>query len=92
MVGPETLCTLLTEAERLNDKSTLLQGVNPAGIKRKYRQSTPDEQLTMSDEKKFKKEERRIRKKTEKADKSYRKPYSAVSHSLAKARGRRYQK
>ena len=61
MVGPETLCTLLAEAEKWNDKSTLLQGVKPAGIKRKYRQSTPDEQLTMSDEEKFKEEERRIR-------------------------------
>jgi hypothetical protein len=64
MVGPETLCTLLAEAEKWNDKSTLLQGVKPARIKRKYRQRTPDEQLTMSDEEKIIEEERRIRRKT----------------------------
>lgn len=40
-------------------------------MKRKYRQRTPDEQLTMSDEKKVIEEERRMRRKTEKADKSY---------------------
>ena len=62
---------MLVEAEKWNDKSTLLQGVKPARIKRKYRQRTPDERLTMSDEEKVIEEERRIRRKTEKADKSY---------------------
>jgi len=71
IVDPGTLCTLLAKAERWNDKSTLLQGVKPARIKRKYRQRTPDEQLTMSDEEKVVEEERRMRRKTEKADKSY---------------------
>jgi len=45
--------------------------VKPVRIKRKYRQRTPDEQLTMSDEEKVIEEERRMRRKTEKADKSY---------------------
>jgi hypothetical protein len=71
IVDPETLCTLLAKAERWNDKSTLLQGVKPARIKRKYRQQTPDEQLTMSDEEKVIEEERRMRRKRENEDKSY---------------------
>lgn len=62
---------MLAEAEKWNDKSTLLQGVKPARIKRKYRQRTPDEQLTMSDEERITEEERRIRRKTEKEDKPY---------------------
>jgi hypothetical protein len=62
---------LLAEVEKWNDKSILLQGVKPVRIKRKYRQRTPDEQLTISDEEKVIKEERRMRRKTEKADKSY---------------------
>ena len=62
---------MLAKAEKWNDKSTLLQGVKPAQIKRKYRQGTPEEQLTMSDEEKVIEEERRMRRKTEKADKSY---------------------
>ena len=59
---------MLAKAEKWNDKSTLLQGVKPARIKRKYRQRMPDEQLTMSDEVKVKEDERRMR---WKADKSY---------------------
>ena len=70
-VSPETLCTLLAEAEKWNEKSTLLQGIKPARIKRKYRQRTPEEQLTMSDEERVREEERRIRRRTEKADKAY---------------------
>jgi len=62
---------LLAEAEKWNDKSTLIQGVMPARIKRKYRQRTPEEQLTMSDEEKVMEEERRMRRKTEKTDKSH---------------------
>jgi hypothetical protein len=62
---------LLAEAGKWNDKSTLLQGVKPTPIKRKYLHRTPDEQLTMSDEERVREEERRIRRKTEKADKSY---------------------
>jgi hypothetical protein len=60
IVDPETLCTLLAKAEKWNDKSTL-QGIKPARIKRKYRQRTPAEQLTMSDEEKVIKEEDRRR-------------------------------
>ncbi len=71
VIDPETLCTLLAKAEKWNDKSTLLQGIKPAPIKRKYRQQTPDEQLTMSDEEKIVEEERRMQRKAEKADKSY---------------------
>jgi hypothetical protein len=62
---------VLAKAEKWNDKSILLQGVKPARIKRKYRRRTPDEQLTTSDEEKVIEEERRIRRKTEKVDKSY---------------------
>jgi hypothetical protein len=71
VVDPETLCKLLATAEEWNDKSTLLHGAKPAGIKRKYRQRASDEQLTMSDEEKVIEEERRIPKKTDNADKSY---------------------
>ncbi|KAF2761483.1 hypothetical protein EJ05DRAFT_536253 [Pseudovirgaria hyperparasitica] len=71
IVCPETLCKLLAKAEKWNDKSTLLQGVKPARIKRKYRQKTPEEQLTVSDEEKVIEEERRTLRKIEKADKSY---------------------
>lgn len=70
IVGPETLCTLLADAEKWNDKSILLEGVKPARIKRKYRQRTPDEQLTISDEEKVREKERRIRRKTEEAVKA----------------------
>ena len=71
IVDPKTLCTLLAEAEEWNDKSTLLQGIMPAQLKRKYRQQTPDEQLTTSDEEKLVEKERRMQRKIEKADKSY---------------------
>lgn len=71
-IDSETLCALLAEAEKWNGKSTLLQGVKPARIKSKYRQRTPEEQLTLSDEEKVIEEERRMRRTTtEKADNSY---------------------
>ena len=71
IVRSETLCTLLTEAEEWHDKSTILESVKSARMKRKHRQKTPKEQLTMSDEEKFVEKERRIRMKTEKKDEFY---------------------
>ncbi|KAH6694907.1 hypothetical protein BKA61DRAFT_683601 [Leptodontidium sp. MPI-SDFR-AT-0119] len=38
IIGPETLCTLLAEAEKWHDKSISLEGVKPPRMKRKYRQ------------------------------------------------------
>ncbi|CZT48682.1 uncharacterized protein RSE6_09421 [Rhynchosporium secalis] len=70
IIGPEVLCTLLAKAEKWNGKSTLPQGVKPARIKRKYREITPEEQLTISDEERIREEERRIQRRTEKADKT----------------------
>ncbi|KAH8726976.1 hypothetical protein GQ44DRAFT_758501 [Phaeosphaeriaceae sp. PMI808] len=71
IVGPETLCTLLAKAEMWDCKARIPQGVGPASIKRKQREETPEEQLTMLDEEKFIEEERRVQRKTEKADKSF---------------------
>ncbi|TAQ83685.1 hypothetical protein B7494_g7995 [Chlorociboria aeruginascens] len=71
IVGPETLCRLLAKAEEWDNKTRLHLGIKPASLKRKHRQITPEEQLTMSDEEKVIEEEQRAERKTEMADKSY---------------------
>jgi hypothetical protein len=48
-----------------------MQGDKRLPFKRKRREATPPEELTLSDEEKFKKAELRVRRKTEKLDPSY---------------------
>jgi hypothetical protein len=70
-IDSEMLCRLLGEAEHWDNKTTNMTGAEPPPLKRKYRQRTPEDQLTVSDEERFVEEERRVRIKTEKLDKRY---------------------
>lgn len=68
VIDSETLCKLLDEAEKWDNKTITMQGAKPPRFKRKWRLQTPPEQLTFSDEENFVEEERRVRRKSEKLD------------------------
>jgi hypothetical protein len=61
----------LGEAEAQYKIVKTKQGPKPQAFKRKRREATPPEELTLSDEEKVKEAERRVRRKTEKLDPSY---------------------
>jgi hypothetical protein len=72
VIDSETLCELLGKAESWYQRMAELEELPIAKpFKRKFREKTPPEELSCSDEKKFREAERRVRKKSERQDRTY---------------------